>query len=445
MDSLPDTVFLEIFSYFNICEKLRCSAVSRRWQRLVYDWKLWQEIDVKNEWYLYRRLTDEMVKNWGLAWGPQILKLNLNECNSLTDQAVCYIGELCPNLRTLNLKNCTQVSDLAIIELSNFCFKLREIDLYFTRVTELGFQSLVENNPGLENFRLPTQGNCRWMIDSICQNCDNVKELVLRDSIGEDTFILDDDTFRRFSERFPMLRKLHLSWCCEITNQTLDWISRNCVTLRSLCVQECEMISDDGIRLIAERCPFLDDLHLDRQSLVNDTCCYTIRDHLSHIQSLELVHTSITDLGIEVIATNAENLRTLCISGSGVSLQSIQGQCLPMIAEKCKRLEKLHMYFVKIDDNRLVRVCKNLLQLRDLRLGVCEEVSRAGIRELAEKCRKLTQLQLYDCPSFRDCHLEIMAKRMPQLRRLEILGSHEVTEDGANQFAEIRPDCFLNV
>lgn len=445
MNSLPDSLFLEIFSFFNICEKLRCSAVSRQWRRLLHDWKLWQEINVNKEPHLCNTLTDEIIKSWILAWGPRILELHLDECNWLTDQAVCYIGELCPNLQILCLEGCTRVSDLGIIQLSNFCFELRCIDLYRTRVTDLGFELLVENNPGIDQIRLPTQGNCKRMIDAICQNCRHVTELTLQDSIDEDRLILNDETFRRFAESFPMLRKLDLTWCCRITDRTLEWIAQNCVSLTSLHIRECPMISDDGIRSIAERCPFLDDLYLERQSLVNNACCYAIRDHLHYIKSLGLVDTCITDLGIEAIATNGDNLRTLCIGENCFRPDNIKGLCLATIAKKCNRLEKLHVYSVKMDDNQLQRLCKNLLQLRDLHLGTCGRVSRSGIRELTEKCGKLTKLRLYGCPSFRDCHLEKMVTRMPQLRRLEIFGCNQVTEDGASKFEEQRPDCLLKV
>lgn len=445
MEHLLDSLFLEIFSYFSICEKLRCSAVCRRWRRLVLDWKLWQEINVHKEPHLCSRLTDEKVKRWASAWGPRIRELYLGECHWLTDQAVCYIGEQCPNLRVLHLAGCTQVSDVGISELSNSCFELRAVDLHRTRVSDLGFNFLVESNPGLERMRLPSQGNCRRMIDAICRNCCKVTELTLQNAIDEERFILDDETFRRFAERFPMLRKLDLTWCCRVTDRTLQWIARNCVSLRSLRIKECPMISDDGIRFIAERCRFLDDLHLERQSLVKNACCYAIRDHLRHIRTLKLLDTCVTDKGIEAITTNAGNLRKLCIGEYCFRPQNIKGLCLPAIARKCNKLEKLHVYSVKMDDAQLQRLCANLLQLRDLHLGTCRRVSRAGIRELTEKCGKLTQLRLYGCPSFRDCHLQNMALKMPRLRRLEILGCNKVTEDGANQFTEKRPDCLLKV
>ncbi|CAB3982494.1 F-box LRR-repeat 2 [Paramuricea clavata] len=319
----------------------------------------------------------------------------------------------------------------------------RILILFYTVHSRFNF--LVERNVGLQKIRLPNQGNCKRMLDTITKNCHHVTELALQDAIDEDRLLLDDDTFRRFAERFPMLRMLDLTWCCHITDKSLEYIARNCSELRYLHIRECPMITDEGIRSIAKRCHFLDDLHLERQTLVNNDCCYAIRDHLHYMTSLGLIDTCVTDLGIDVITTSAENLRALRIGENCFRPQNIKGVCLNSIAQKCNRLEKLHVFSIKMDDTNLVPLCQNLAELRELHLGACGRVSRTGIQELTEKCGKLTELRLYGCPSFRDCHLDIMASKMPELRRLEIFGCNKITEDGASKFGEKRPDCFLNV
>ena len=445
MYNLHDSIILEIFSFLNIYEKLRCSLVCRRWRRLVNDWKLWQRIDVNSESNLSNFVHDDRVGDWALAWGAHILELHLDDCHWLTDQAVCTIGDFCPRLQTLSLKGCAKIGNPGVIYLSKFCHRLRHVDFYHTRVTALGFRFLVERNAGLEILRLPNQGNCKRMLNAVYEHCDHVTEIAMQDSIDEDRLLLDDDTFRRFAERFPMLRKVDLTWCCHITDKALDYIAQNCSGLRCLHIKECPMISDEGIRAIAKRCPLLGDLHLERQTLVNNACCYAIRDHLYYMTSLGLIDTCITDLGIEVITTNAGNLRVLRIGENCFRPQNIKGVCLNSIARRCNRLEKLHVFSVKMDDTSLVTLCQNLGQLRELHLGACGQVSRTGIRELTEKCGKLTELRLYGCPSFRDCHLDVMATKMTELRRLEVFDCDKITQDGASKFGEKRPDCLLNI
>ena len=415
-------------------------CVCRRWRKLLSDWELWRKINIKNEQHLCSNIRDETVASWIL--GTHIIELYLDNCYWLTDQAICYIGELCPNLHTLSLKGCAQVNDPGVAQLSNNCFKLRKIDFYLTRVSDRGFNLLVDSNPAIEKFRLPTQANCKRMLEAISRKCTSVTELILQDSINESPR-LDDNTLRQFIEKFPMLRKLHLTWCCHITDRTLQSVAANCRTLQSLRIKECPMISDDGIRSIAERCRLVEDLHLERQSLVNNSCCYAIRDHLHHITSLGLIDTCVTDVGIEAIATNGDNLRTLCFGENCFRPQNIKGACLPTIIQHCSRLEKLHMYSVTMDDDTFLRLSRNLAELRDLHLGACYLVSKEGLKELIDRCKKLVKLSLYNCPSFRDGHIDIMAKRMTQLHYLEIIGCSEISEEGVRKFTELRPNCLV--
>jgi hypothetical protein len=139
MHSLHDSILLEIFSFLQICEKLRCARVSRRWRRILNDWKLWQRIDLKTESRLSNFVREDTVKDWILAWREHILELYLDDCHWLTDQCICTIGDFCTNLRTLSLNCCTKVGNPAIIYLSKFCHRLHRVELYQTRVTAIGF------------------------------------------------------------------------------------------------------------------------------------------------------------------------------------------------------------------------------------------------------------------------------------------------------------------
>lgn len=272
-----------------------------------------------------------------------------------------------------------------------------------------------------------------------------VSELELIDFYDDDCLLMDDFTLRRFAKRFPMLRKLDMALCYNITDKSLQSIAENCSQLRCLHIKDCRLITEKGIRFIANGCGFLEDLHFEQQPFINNDCCQAIGKHSQYMKSLVLIDTGITDSGIEAITLNAINLRKLSIRDTFFQSKNIEGYCLSSIAKKCNHLEKLHVFSAKMDDKSLITLFKNSPQLRELHLEDCEQVTDVAIQELAKNCRKLRELYLRRCPNYRDSHLDLMAANLTDLRRLDILYCDMITERGKEKFDEKLPNCFLNV
>lgn len=75
-------------------------------------------------------VNDEVIAALIDFCGPNLVELNVNSCDRITEEGFKAIAKGCPNLQVINIGFCRQVTDGVVMELMNSMRQLREISLF---------------------------------------------------------------------------------------------------------------------------------------------------------------------------------------------------------------------------------------------------------------------------------------------------------------------------
>ncbi|XP_024959331.1 F-box/LRR-repeat protein 2 isoform X2 [Cynara cardunculus var. scolymus] len=160
-------------------------------------------------------VSDKFVMCITRACGRTLKELNLAGCVMLTDGSLQAIGHFCSDLCSLNISNLNYVTDLGLCYLADGCRSLESLN-----IARAGFSDVV-----VAAF-LETSGG-------------SLKELSLnhvRKVSFNSAFAL-----AKFSRK---LVSLDLSWCRQVTDEALGFITDNCSSLKLLKIFGCTQITD---------------------------------------------------------------------------------------------------------------------------------------------------------------------------------------------------------
>jgi len=213
---------------------------------------------------------------------------------------------------------------------------------------------------------------------------------------------VSDDLVVKSCRVCPVLKKLHLGGCKQITNVALICLSIECPMLMELNLFNCSELTDTGIISIAEGC-------LSLTSLNRGWC------------------NKISDKGLISLSTTATSLMTLDIGGcsalTDISIRSI--------AENCLLLKRLNMsYNSNFTDISLSNLASNSHLLTSLQMGKCPQISDDGIGELSDGCVLLAELDLYCCEKITDFSLTKIVTRCEGLRSLNLSHCYQISDIG---------------
>ena len=129
-DRLPDSVVLNILSYLNNNDLVKCSRVSRRFYFLAWDPDLWTDISLSGENTdvdLALKTVMRLLSRNSVKHSPQAL--TLNGCQRLTDRGLAIIARTCPQLTKLEVQNCVNITNGGLMDLVSRCQLLDHLDV----------------------------------------------------------------------------------------------------------------------------------------------------------------------------------------------------------------------------------------------------------------------------------------------------------------------------
>ncbi|TVY90559.1 SCF E3 ubiquitin ligase complex F-box protein, partial [Lachnellula willkommii] len=167
------------------------------------------------------RLTDraiEMIINVA----PRLRNLVFAKCKNLTDTAVNAISKLGKNLHYLHLGHCGQITDDAVIKLVASCNRIRYIDLgCCTHLTDRSVTKLA-SLPKLRRIGLV---KCSQITDA------SVYALAQSRARAHEQNIRSGD---RYAHSVSSLERVHLSYCTNLTLDSILILLNNCLKLTHL-------------------------------------------------------------------------------------------------------------------------------------------------------------------------------------------------------------------
>ncbi|KAJ9550740.1 hypothetical protein OSB04_014785 [Centaurea solstitialis] len=164
-------------------------------------------------------VNDDFVMGITASFGRTLKELNLAGCVMLTDASLQAIGSLCSVLCSLNISNLHHVTDLGLCYLADGCRSLESLNISRADFSDVVVAAFLETSGG------------------------SLKELSLnhvRKVSFNSAFAL-----AKFSRK---LISLDLSWCRQITDEALGFITDNCSSLKLLKIFGCTQITETFVR-----------------------------------------------------------------------------------------------------------------------------------------------------------------------------------------------------
>lgn len=242
-----------------------------------------------------------------------------------------------------------------------------------------------------------------------------------------------------FVARFCIdLEELDVSGCCCITSKGLHDILLNCHTLSHLDTSGCTCVNSlsapvaNGFGL-GHHGTFLQLRHLDLSDCVafDDLGMRVVGLSCGLLENLYLRRCSrVTDVGVKHIAQHCVYLKELSVS----DCYKVRDFSLKEIAKNCQSLKYLSAAKCPVTDTAMKYIGKHCVKLKYLNIRGCEAVSDVGITHIVQNCLKLRSIDAGKC-DITDNGLHIIGIHCPQLKKLSIRGCERVTDIGVKTIA----------
>lgn len=242
-----------------------------------------------------------------------------------------------------------------------------------------------------------------------------------------------------FIARFCIdLEDLDVSGCCCITSKGLHDILLNCHTLTHLDTSGCTCVNSISAPVangfgLGHHGSFLQLRHLDISDCVafDDLGLRVVGLSCGLLESLYLRRCNrITDVGIKHIAQHCSHIKELSVS----DCYKVRDFSLKEIAKNSANLKYLSVAKCPVTDTGMKYIGKQCVKLKYLNVRGCEAVSDVGITHIVQNCLKLRSLDAGKC-DITDNGLHIIGIHCPQLKKLSIRGCDRVTDTGVKTIA----------
>jgi len=350
----------------------------------------------------------------------------------------------CPLLwQRLSLLETSRITSLE--ELSEFiqshCPLLKH--LYLQPRTELtlhGCNILAQSTPHLQSLSLSFCDQItKETLNQFVTNCPALRDINLE---GCDV----TDRCLEGLEKLP-LKKLNASHCSHLTDFGLMFLSTQCHQLCSLNFDGVQWITHEAISVLVENCQGrLKHLWLDGENMAD----FTVRliAKCQHLKSFGLSFCdSLTDQSLMYIQT-LSNLVTLRLKkGTEFSAQALK-----------ELFEHLHPHWTgsatgllhvnvaectNLNDAAVQALAESCRYLESIDISWCWEVTDAGLDHVINKCCRMVDMNICGAKDLRGNPLKKIPQLMPSLRRLDATQCNLVPDELLEEIAFIMPQMTI--
>ncbi|KAI4211307.1 MAG: hypothetical protein LQ351_005862 [Letrouitia transgressa] len=425
---MPVEIKVQIFQFLEPREIVRCSRVSKSWNKMCFDGQLWKNVDTEE---YYRRIPSSSLVKIMTAAGPFVRDLNLRGCVQLwerwnTDGQA--ISDACRNLEYFSLEGCR------IDRNSVHYFLLRNMRL--VHINFSGLQAI--NNSAM---RLVAQG-CQQLqhlnvsfcshidttgIHKVVQSCLRLKELKASETRGWNNKPFLCDLFKHNTlEQLVVAHNFDFDdESCKVLFQgndpEIDPLSGRAVVpprkFRHLNFSRCHALSDKGIKALAHNVPDLAGLQVSHIVGLSDNAFQNFFDEtpfLTHLDMEELE--DITNSTLQALAKSpcAACLRVLNIS----YCENLGDTGMLPIIKSCPMLYNIDMDNTRVSDLVLTEAAHQV-RIRDQQsLATRSSIDPSGP---PQKPKIALHLVVYDCQNVTWTGVREILSRNSEPRRSSVI------------------------
>eukprot|EP00727_Mastigamoeba_balamuthi_P007592 m51a1_g3453 hypothetical protein (386) ;mRNA; f:681892-683124 len=303
--------------------------------------------------------------------GPVLDSLKLRGCAGLTSDALCRVARASPRLRVLNVAQCPEVDDAALKELAARCPMLQEVSVGSCyQVTNAGVCAL----SSCARVQALCVSSCQYLTEQAARSLAGAKTLTYLD-VAHCTS-MPAAALRELVASLPKLRVLVLEGCTQTTPEVIAQVGASCHEIEKLSISGCSLPPqparavaqcDPCIAAVAEGCKSLSMFHAAAVRGIGDAEVRKLAECCPSLFHIELQRcTRITDVAIVDLAL------------------------------RCPRLRAVHLDATKVTDKALGALSNCHVEV--LSVSFCGGVQMQGILALISRCNTLRCLSMYGCP-----------------------------------------------
>lgn len=409
---MPAELRMEILTYLEPREIVRCSVVSKSWHKMCFDGQLWAVLDTAD---FYRDISADALVSIITSAGPFVRDLNLRGCVQLRERWHAKgLSDACRNLENFCLEGCR----IDRTSIHNFLYqnaRLVHINLCgLAGATNSALKIIAANCPKLEHLNVSWCNNIDTRgLKRVVDACQNLKDLRASEIRGWDDLDFAQLIFERNN-----FERLILMNCDSLTDESLavmiegqdsaiDFLTSRPVVsarrLKHLDLTRCRGVTDKGIKTLVGNIPEIEGLQLSKCHGVFDATLVDLLPTtplLTHLDLEELE--DLTNTALHAIANSPCAQRLSHLSISYCEHMGDTGM-LPVL-KSCTNLRSLEMDNTRISDLVLIEAAQMVreragrtwfynIEAKDkfkpaigLRLVAydCQHVTWTGIREIME-------------------------------------------------------------
>ncbi|XP_062577595.1 F-box/LRR-repeat protein 2-like [Saccostrea cucullata] len=239
-NSLPREIILKIFSFFSSVELCRCVIpVCKQWYDAGHDPSLWKELDFSRQCELPSTVLCRTISR-----ATSLKKLSLMGRLDLSTAEVAVFSQYIPLLESLNLGFCTGVNRTVTEYFVRNCPRLTELNVEGCHTVDDSVTAALPRGERLRSFNF---SHCNLTDDSIVLLASAVKRIVSLNIDGI-SWISDSAVVTLVDNQHQNLEELVLDGA-ELSDKSFHHIAR-CAKLKKLHVSFCEGLTDQSLRYI---------------------------------------------------------------------------------------------------------------------------------------------------------------------------------------------------
>ncbi|GBG31006.1 F-box/LRR-repeat protein 2 [Hondaea fermentalgiana] len=355
--------------------------------------------------------------------------LNVSRCPLITDLGLTEAAVSLRRLEVLDVSWCPRVSDSGLFQLTTRSERLVQLCVSGCRkLTDDGVVGFTRNVPRLQALDV---SYCNNLTDeggrAITHNLLYLQRLDLTDlaELTDAIFFFDaENDGRAMVERTMLsrLRELSLADCKRISSHGLAEISRRATRLTRLALHGCERLDDASIEIMTA-CPVTHTLRGASLVVLDLSFCLGLSGN-----------------GLEVLGERCPQLQDLRLSGC----HALEDVHIKKLSLACGGLQTLALAHCKhLSDASIRALCENLW-IEQLDVSYCNKLTDETLFLLAEHFSGLTHLAIAWCRKFTDAGMAKLAASARWLLELRIEGCGDVfSKTSLETLVHTAPSCNI--
>ena len=225
-----------------------------------------------------------------------------------------------------------------------------------------------------------------------------------------------------------------------LTDKGLIGLSKHCILLNSIDISFSDYITDIGIIEIVSKSNDLHTLYINKcnsindNNNINDIGLIKIMKYCHKLQYLNISGCNITDISINNIAINCNDLHTLDIS----RCWQVTNDSIINISKYCIKLLSLYICYCSsnITDIGIIEITRQCSRLVTLNITACYDVTDIGMISIAS-CNNLQSLDITWCNKITDIGIIKVVRQCTRLLSLKTAGT-KITNTGRSMIQQLR-------